>query len=105
MKDGDWPRFKMLPRFARALGTVFNSNSEAERAFSVQGDIHKTPKKNHMDQDTLDCHIQVRYGVESKENKEACGRCKEEIEPVSFNLRSHCHCSAASISDKMITNC
>ena len=40
LKDGDWQRFAMLPRFANALGTVFNSNSEAERAFSVQSDIH-----------------------------------------------------------------
>ena len=60
LREGDWQRFEVLPRFANALGTVFNSNSEAERAFSVQGDIHKNPKKNHMEQDTLDCHMQVK---------------------------------------------
>ena len=42
LKDGDWQRFAMLPSFANALGTVFNSNSEAERAFSVQSDIHRS---------------------------------------------------------------
>ena len=35
-KDGDWGRCEVLPRFVRALGTVFNGNSETESAFSVQ---------------------------------------------------------------------
>lgn len=47
LKDGDWPRYPVLRRFANALGTVFYSNSETERAFSVEGDIHKNPKKPH----------------------------------------------------------
>ena len=67
LKDADWPRYPVLCRFAKALGTVFNSNSETERAFSVEGDIHKNPKKNHMAQDTLDCHMQVKYGVATAE--------------------------------------
>ena len=98
LQDGDWPRYPVLCRFAKALGTVFNSNSETERAFSVEGDIHKNPKKNLMDQDTLDCHMQVKYGVESKENKQACVKCVEKV-------KSHCHCSAATISDEMMKNC
>ena len=43
LKDGDWPHYPVLRRFANALGTVFYSNSETERAFSVEGDIHKNP--------------------------------------------------------------
>ena len=100
LKDGDWLRYPVLCRFAKALGTVFNSNSETERAFSVESDIHKNPKKNLMDQETLDCHMQVKYGVESKQNKQACARCIQNVP-----MRSHCHCSAATISDEMMKNC
>ena len=60
----------------------------------------RTPK-NHMDQDMLDCHMQVKYGVKSKENKQACSKC---IQKVSTH-QSHYHCSAATISDKMKKNC
>ena len=54
-----------------------------------------------MDQDMLDCHMQVKYGVKSKENKQACSKC---IQKVSTH-QSHYHCSAATISDKMKKNC
>ena len=48
LKEGDWYRYEVLPRFARALGTIFNYNSETERAFSVQSDIHRDTKRNLM---------------------------------------------------------
>ena len=41
-KDGDWERYEMLPRSRDS----FNSNSETERAFSVQTDIHINNCKN-----------------------------------------------------------
>ena len=36
LKEGGWKKYYILPRFALASATLFNSNSEWERAFSVQ---------------------------------------------------------------------
>ena len=44
LKEDDWSRYEVLPRFAKALGTIFNSSSKTERAFSVQSDIHRDPR-------------------------------------------------------------
>ena len=36
-----------------AMSTIFNSNSEAERGFTVQMDVHRNPKRNMMLQETF----------------------------------------------------
>ena len=100
--DESWPKFPLLPRFGMVMVTAFISNSETERAFSVQMDIHRDPKRNLMLQETFDVHMQVHYGVEGQATKEKCEKC------VSYNLSQskvpHCHCVAAEISDKMLNN-
>ena len=81
------------------MGAFFNSNSEVERAFSVETDIHRDPKRNRMNQLMLDAHMNVRYGVESElsYNKNECAQCN------SSRKRSHCHCSKAEINEEMLT--
>ena len=103
MKEGDWQRYEILVRFAKALGTIFNSNSETEQAFSVQSDIHRDPKKNLMGQEMFDSHMQIHFGVESKENKSSCMKCKANVGKKS--PQPHCHCSIAMISPEMKKNC
>ena len=36
LKEGDWVKYEILPRFALALGSQLNSNSDCERKFSDQ---------------------------------------------------------------------
>ena len=81
-----------------ALGTFFNSNSEVERAFSVETDINRDPKKNRMGQELLEAHMQIRYGVESPLNydKNLCHQC------LNSRKRPHCHCSYAVVNDDML---
>ena len=43
--EGDWPKYDVLPRFALCMGTFFQSNSEVERAFSVETDIRRDLRK------------------------------------------------------------
>ena len=99
MKLGEWRKYDILPRFALALGTFFNSNSETERSFSVETDLTRDPKKNRMGQELLESHMQVHFGVESPLNfdKETCKPCN------TSRRRPHCHCSKAHISEDMIT--
>ena len=118
INEGDnWQKYEVLPRFALALATPFNSGSDVERAFSVQSDIHRDPKKNYMSHETLDAHMQIRYGIESKENKENCKMCqkKEELrrkddsekteKEKKMKPRCVCHCKHALISDGMRRSC
>ena len=81
------------------MGAFFNSNSEVERAFSVETDIHRDPKRNRMNQLMLDAHMNVRYGVESElsYNKNECAQCN------SSRKKPHCHCSKAEINGEMLT--
>ena len=44
--DGDWQKYDILPKFALETGIFFSSNSKVERAFSIETDIHRNPKKN-----------------------------------------------------------
>ena len=37
--------YDVLPRFALCMGAFFNSNSEVERAFSAETDVHRDTKK------------------------------------------------------------
>ena len=109
LTEGGWERYKILPRFALAFGTMFNSNSESERAFSVQTDIHRNPKKNLMNQETFDGHMQVHFGVEGKEVKKLCSTClKHENASTADNKSTphhHCHCSVAPIDQQMKDTC
>ena len=54
------------------LAIAFNSNSEAERRFSVPTDVHRDPTRNSMSQETFEVQMQVHYGVEGKHSKELC---------------------------------
>ena len=90
-------------RFPLVLATAFNSNSEAERGFSVQSDIHRNPKRNCMDQDTFEAQMQVHYGVEDKQSKALCTQCIEH-KAAGITPPSHCHCCVAKISDVMKNN-
>ena len=118
IEEGEgWNVFEVLPRFARALGTQFNSNSEVERGFSVQSDVHRNPKRSQMSHNTLDCQMQVKYGIESKESKAMCDQCKsrkihekmddsEKTEKEkNRKFRCSCHCDQASITDSMRKRC
>ena len=102
--DGEWIKYNVLPRFAFALGTAFNSNSEAERAFSCQTDIHRNPKRNLMIQETFDAHMQVHYGVEGKSSREVCTKCIQ-YKASGSNPPHHCHCCIAKIGDDMKEDC
>ena len=99
LKSGEWSKYDILPRFALAMGTFFNSNSEVERGFSVETDLSRDPKKNRMSQELLEAHMQIHYGVESFLNfdKQDCKPCN------SGRKRAHCHCSMAEITDEMIS--
>ena len=109
LKEGGWKKYYILPRFALAFGTLFISNSESKRAFSVQTDIRRNPKRNLMDQDTFDGHLQIHYGVECKEVKALCTTCVDYAKASSEDKKvippHHCHCSVAPISEQMKETC
>jgi hypothetical protein len=112
-----WEVYEVLPRLARCLGTSFNSGSEMERGFSRQSDIHRNPKRNRMSHSRLDSHMQVRYGMESKETRQKCPTCTEKKESLMKDDAEKtdeekkkkficgCHCKFSEISDKMIERC
>lgn len=109
LREGGWIKYPILPWFALAFGTLFNSNSETERAFSVQTDIHRDLKRNLMIQETFDAHMQIHFGVEGEDVRKKCKLCREaklkstkekEIKPFH-----HCHCSLAPIDKNMIDKC
>ena len=77
--EEEWTVYEYLPRFARVLGTPFNSGSEMERGFSRQSDIVRDPKRNSMSHETLDSHMQIRYGMESMEAKSKCDTCQRKV--------------------------
>ena len=77
LKEGSagWERFKVLPRFALALGTLFNSNSATERMFSIQSSIGNDKSKNRRKQENLDAMLQIREGIECKDARLQCSLC------------------------------
>ena len=110
--EGEWQVYSNLSRFVMSLGTAFNSGSEQERGFSRQSDIHRDPKRNKMSHNTLDCHMQVKYGMESKETVKKCPKCRERKDMmirIKLNWRKKssdvCHCKYSEISDAMILKC
>ena len=98
--EGEWQVYEVLPRLALVLGTPFNSAAEMERGFSVQSDILRDPKRNRMSHDTLDTHMQIKYGMESKDTRDKCLKCND-----SSSISCPCHCKIAEISDEMRSNC
>ena len=107
MKDGsaDWQRYKVLPRFALAMGTLLNSNSPGERMFSIQSSIGNNKAKNRLKQDTLDAMLQIREGIESKRAKDACPKCAAVRVDKSIVPRQHCHCQFLELSDTLLQSC
>ena len=100
IKEGKWVVYEVLPRLALVLGTPFNSGAEMERGFSIQSDIHRDPKRNQMSHETLDSQMQIRFGMESKESRSKCDKCRDNAD-----ARCLCHCKFAEISDVMRMNC
>ena len=107
LKDGsaEWQRYKVLPRFALALGTLLNSNSPGERMFSIQSSIGNNKAKNRLKQDSLDAMLQVREGIESKKARKQCPKCAEVYLDESIAPRQHCHCQYLELSDDLIHSC
>ena len=116
--EEEWPKYEVLARLARALGSPFNTGSEMERGFSRQSDIVRDPKKNRMGHDALDSHMQIKFGMESEETKQKCPECrankeisrkddneKTEAEKSKEKLVCHCHCKFSEITPEMRSNC
>ena len=111
--EDSWCVYEILPRFARALGTAFNSGSECERSFSVQSDVHRDIKRNRMSHETLDSHLQIRFGIETKSATEKCDSCtkRKEInvsetdDGKTQKIVCDCHCDFSEIPQEMVENC
>ena len=77
-KSGDddsdpWCVYEILPRFAHATLAVSVN--------SVQSDVHRDIKRTRMSHETLDSHLQIRFGVETKsatDKCDSCTKCKEK---------------------------
>ena len=81
------------------MGTKHNATGDVEREFSVMNLIHQNKQRNKMSQDSLNSHLHIRSGVESKENRSKCSKCLDPNSPV------HCHCLQADITDSMRQKC
>ena len=46
--EGNWPKYDILHIFSLVTDTFFNTNSEVERALSVETDIHYNSVRNRM---------------------------------------------------------
>ena len=68
--DDNWSVYEVLNS---------NSGSEMERAFSRRSDIHRDPKRNRMTHETLDSHMQIRYGIECLDAKRKCSTCMLKV--------------------------
>ena len=99
LKDGTWPRYEVLPRFAFSMGTKFNDTSSVERKFSEMNFIHQNKQRNSMSQAMLDAHLHVRHGVESKENLGKCAKCEQG------GSKPHCHCSMVEVDGELRARC
>ena len=97
---GGWERYSVLPRFALAMGVKYNDTSDVESSDSFMNNIHQDKQRNVMSQDMLDSHLQIRYGVESKENRDKCETCGQ-----SAPVPPHCHCTLAEVTDRMREKC
>ena len=96
--DG-WRKYEVLPFFAIAMGSKFNSNSEVERSFSLMNYIHQNKNRNCLSQDSLNNILIIKSAVDSKTNKENCRICCNKLST------KHCHCSSVEITEKIRQSC
>ena len=99
LKDGTWPRYEVLWRFALALGTKYDATSDVERSFSVMNYIHQNSQRNMMSQETLNAHLHIRSAVENKESIAKCDKCQRG------EFKNHCHCRHFEITDSLRARC
>ena len=97
LKEGDWPKYEVLPQFALAMGVKFISNSEVERKFSQQNHIHSNKSRNRLNQRGLDSCLHIKSGIESRSAREDCNKCKTKT--------AHCHCSSFVITGHIREEC
>ena len=89
-----------------------------ERGFSVESDIHRDVKRNAMSHETLESHMQIRFGVESKEARDKCPTCatkkliaqkddqnKSEADMQAEKKSCRCHCDFSPISQELVNHC
>ena len=95
----DWKKYEVLPYFAMAMGTKFNSNSEVERSFSIMNYIHQNKHRNCLSQDSLNNILHIKSSVDSKHNKQNCKTC------ISKVSTSHCHCSSVVMTETLCQSC
>ena len=108
LQENGWPKYKVLPRFALAMATIFNSNSECERVFSKQTQLSRDPARNRMSQKTLESHLSIKAGVEGYESKTNCKKCKVIDDKLEVGIETktyHCHCSVAPITQELKDAC
>ena len=104
IKENGWVKYEILPRFALAMSTILNSNSECERMFSKQTRLSRDPDRNKMSQKMFESHLIIASGAERKECIENCDKCKKVEQRIEIGLdnnTTHCHCSIAPIPESM----
>ena len=102
-----WSRYTILPRFAVAMGTFFNSAGANERMFSILGVYGDDKSKNRLEQETMDAMLQIRDGIESKKARSICTKCLENsLNPdPRANPHPHCHCMLFEVTDQVLNSC
>ena len=106
--EGGWKKYEVLPRFAKGMATLFNSNSECERWFSIQTKLSRDPSRNRTSQKMFDTHLQVKSGTESTISRKGCVKCEKNFrrEELGLDIKTlHCHCAFAPVSSEMLENC
>ena len=95
-----WSKYPVLSRFALAMATAFHANSDTERAFSVQTDIHRNPKKNSI------CWTPTCRFIMGLIRK-AMLRCVLNVLNTRQQQRifPDTHCCVAVITEDMLENC
>ena len=91
MKEGEWQKYEVLPKFAMALSVIFNSNSEVEREFSLMNNIHQNKQRNCLSQESLNAILHVKSGVESILVRRNCEKCQNS------SSSDHCHCTLVDL--------
>ena len=99
LKDGTWPRYEILSRFALALGTRYDATSDVERSFSVMNSIHQNTQRNCMSQETLNANLHIRSAIQNKDSFNRCEKCQRG------EFKDHCHCSLFQITDSLRERC
>ena len=108
MTENGWLKYKVLPRFAFAMSTILNSNSECERMFSHQTRLSRNPDRNRMSQKKFESHMSIRSSVESFESFKVCEKCEKIEQKLEVGIEtkySHCHCLVAPVPESMKELC